>query len=670
MVESQVSRRWKSRLSLVLSFCSLTLASGWASAQTTLVARPLAPLKSVKVPLPSNLGDFIQDRQAAIALGKALFWDMQAGSDGLTACATCHWHAGADARISNTLGLPNDNPHKIQLRNPVSKLAEWEFPFVRVDDPNTGDDVVSPNAKVVENREEIVGSKGVERRSFVKIVNGQAVEVGNRVSDPDFSTGGVNLRTVTSRNSPSVINAVFNHRNNWDGSASFFFNGVNGVGKLDPNARVLKAGFYYDNAWLAYLDKLHGTRLYAKSRNDSVAVLLDNASLASQAMNPPTKVEMIWTGRDFKNFGRKMFSLRPLGKQEVYFTDSTLGPFKNWNGKGLWTNYNDLVRKAFKEEWWGSRAITPDGFTQMESNWGLYWGLSLLMYQSTLVSDDTPLDRFLAGDSNALSANAKVGLNIFTGNLVPGQPPVQSCNICHSGPEMTAAAIGEIVQADGSQKPVQIMLRGPKFDIPTFYDRGFYNTGIQRTANDLGNAGSDKFGLFSPTLRARQGQNVDQTKFDAPINALPVAINGTFKTPGLRNVELTGPYHHQGGYLFLEEVLEVYARGADFRNENADVLDQGVAGIPGLQDRSRGGIPVLAEFLRSLTDERVRNQEGPFDHPELLLPDGIQSINGSTVVEKITVFPAVGQYGVWAAYWGTKDGQPIKPFHQILREAK
>lgn len=670
MVELQIMRRWKSHWSMMLTLGIVSVAASWSSAQTTLVARPLAPLKSVKVPLPSNLNDFIQDREAAIALGKAFFWDMQAGSDGMTACATCHWNAGADGRVHNTLGLPNDNPHKVKLRNPVSKLAEWEFPFVRVDDPNTADDVVSPNAKVVENREEIVGSKGVERRSFVKIVNGQAVETGNIVPDPDFNTGGANLRTVTSRNSPSVINAVFNHRNNWDGSASFYFNGVNGAGKFDPNARVLKASFFYDNAWLASLDKLYGTRKYAKSRNDSVAVLLDNASLASQAMVPPTKVEMVWLGREFKDFGRKMFLLQPMAKQEVYFTDSTLGPYKKWGGKGLWIWYPDLIRKAFKEEWWGSRATTPDGYTQMEANFGLYWGLSLLMYQSTLVSDDTPLDRFLAGDANALSTPAKIGLNIFTGNLVPGQPPVQSCNICHSGPEMTSAAVGEIVQADGSQKPVQIMLRGPKFTTPTFYDRGFYNTGVQPTLLDLGNGGSDKFGLFSPTLRARQGQNIDQKSFDAPINALPVAIAGTFKTPGLRNVELTGPYLHKGGYLFIEEVLEVYARGADFRNENVDVLDQGVSGIPGLQDRSRGGIPALAEFLRSLTDERVRNQEGPFDHPELLLPEGIQSINGSTVVERITVFPAVGEYGVWAAYWGTRDGKPIKPFHQILREAK
>src|SRR5262245_5810920 len=40
--------------------------------------------------------DFVQDVGAAVRLGKALFWDMQAGSDG-QACASCHFHAGADS---------------------------------------------------------------------------------------------------------------------------------------------------------------------------------------------------------------------------------------------------------------------------------------------------------------------------------------------------------------------------------------------------------------------------------------------------------------------------------------------------------------------------------------------------------------------------------------------
>ena len=60
-------------------------------------------LKTVAVPRPSNLGDYVKDEQAAVRLGKALFWEMQVGSDGVTSCATCHFHAGADSRTKNQL---------------------------------------------------------------------------------------------------------------------------------------------------------------------------------------------------------------------------------------------------------------------------------------------------------------------------------------------------------------------------------------------------------------------------------------------------------------------------------------------------------------------------------------------------------------------------------------
>src|SRR5215510_2024764 len=72
-----------------------------------LVAPPArADLKSLKrepVPLPANLGDFVANRGAAIQLGKALFWDMQTGGDGLQACASCHYQAGADTRSRNII---------------------------------------------------------------------------------------------------------------------------------------------------------------------------------------------------------------------------------------------------------------------------------------------------------------------------------------------------------------------------------------------------------------------------------------------------------------------------------------------------------------------------------------------------------------------------------------
>ena len=44
-------------------------------------------------------------RNKLVALGKALFWDMQVGSDGIQACASCHFHAGADRSEEHTSEL-------------------------------------------------------------------------------------------------------------------------------------------------------------------------------------------------------------------------------------------------------------------------------------------------------------------------------------------------------------------------------------------------------------------------------------------------------------------------------------------------------------------------------------------------------------------------------------
>src|SRR3954453_10698179 len=64
---------------------------------------PIASLKTVSVPQPTGLDQYVQDQTALVLLGKALFWDMQVGSDGRTACASCHFHAGADHRLVNQL---------------------------------------------------------------------------------------------------------------------------------------------------------------------------------------------------------------------------------------------------------------------------------------------------------------------------------------------------------------------------------------------------------------------------------------------------------------------------------------------------------------------------------------------------------------------------------------
>ena len=57
-------------------------------------------LKTVKVVDAPTFKQFVVNRTALQQLGKALFWDQQVGSDG-QACASCHFHAGADNRSKN-----------------------------------------------------------------------------------------------------------------------------------------------------------------------------------------------------------------------------------------------------------------------------------------------------------------------------------------------------------------------------------------------------------------------------------------------------------------------------------------------------------------------------------------------------------------------------------------
>lgn len=69
---------------------------------------------------------------------------------------------------------------------------------------------------------------------------------------------------------------------------------------------------------------------------------------------------------------------------------------------------------------------------------------------------------------------------------------------------------------------------------------------------------------------------------------------GKFKVPGLRNVELTAPYMHDGSLLTLEDVVDQYDRGG-----RGDPTTDPQIAVLGLTDAEKAD--VLA-FLRSLTD--------------------------------------------------------------------
>ena len=109
------------------------------------------------------------------------------------------------------------------------------------------------------------------------------------------------------------------------------------------------------------------------------------------------------------------------------------------------------------------------------------------------------------------------------------------------------------------------------------YDQGFLNTGLRPLRDDPGVAGTDTFpnNSFSETVLAGLGKLHDKVPTaTAPFgltadvggtsNCEAAVVNAAFKTPGLRNVELTGPYFHNGGQATLMQVVDFYNRGGDF----------------------------------------------------------------------------------------------------------
>lgn len=596
-------RRTRAVCAVVLMAASATLVAQRGPADQ------VATLKGIAVPQPADLGRYVADREALVVLGKALFWDVQVGSDGQTACASCHFHAGADHRVTNQIAGPANAPAPGRV-NTTLTLAD--FPFHAFANPNN-------RATPLRQRRDVVGSAGVVQRRFIAVTDQSAVDVGADSGPGDFSLGGLNVRQVTPRNTPSVINAVFSLRNFWDGRASNIFNAVSPFGAADGRAEVLVAG-------------VDGLR--------PEVTRLDASSSASQAVGPPLNaVEMSFDGRTWPQIGRKLLTLGPLARQTVARDDSVLGPLANPEGPGLrpTVSYARLVRAAFQHGYWSSPAVvdgrgrtvaasgdpsTADEYSHMAYNFGLFFGLAVQAYEATLVSDDTPVDRFLVG-AGTLTPVQQQGLNEFRAGG-------SQCTQCHHGPELTAAGVTNAARADALD-PRAV---------------GFFRIGVSAVQDDPGAAGVDTFG--TPLFPAAPAQR---------------AV-GAFKAPGLRNVELTGPYFHTGGAATLEQVLEFYARNGDV--PAGGNLGPGIGNINlGGQDRAQ-----IVEFLKALTDDRVRFERAPFDHPALCVPVGYAERpagvltpdpspdNGHAAADLWALVPAVGRGG---------NGVPLQTFAELLQ---
>jgi cytochrome c peroxidase len=411
--------------------------------------------------VPSNENDYFagntlaQKRvalDAAAALGKALFWDMQVGSDGVQACASCHFVAGVDDRTKNQvnpnhIGIPQDLT--FQVAQPNEDLVATDFPF------STGGDTAAHN--------DVASSMGVHFGKFQDIptigawvINASGVRVlpmdlrspnaaDNLDSIPGFAgTTGNEFRRVEPRNTPTLLAAALNFDNFWDGRARHDFNGGSVFGASDPQAHV-------------FVDQ--GSGLTATRQ------IIRNVSLASLATGPAlSDFEMSFAGRNWAKIGKKLLqgtttvtladNVTPLANQLVSTSDSVLGFYSNQGGSacgsvptversgswastgtpgkpGLCISYAGLIRRAFYPQLWANTASHLNGapdpgdpfdgysltiaggapvatdtnqFTQMEANFSLFFGLSVHAWGTILLPDDTPFDVFMEANPDSFKS--------------------------------------------------------------------------------------------------------------------------------------------------------------------------------------------------------------------------------------------------------------------------
>jgi cytochrome c peroxidase len=157
--------------------------------------------------------------------------------------------------------------------------------------------------------------------------------------------------------------------------------------------------------------------------------------------------------------------------------------------------YVDLFKEAY-----------PDSVDEAGDITYIHAANAIAAYEAVAFrADNSPFDRYLRGDHQALSVSARQGMGVFYGK---GQ-----CDTCHSGKFQT--------------------------------DHEFYAIAMPQIGPGKGDGldGRDDFGRERVTAAAEDRYR--------------------FRTPSLRNVALTGPWGHDGAYDTLESVVEHHLHPVD-----------------------------------------------------------------------------------------------------------
>lgn len=228
------------------------------------------------------------------------------------------------------------------------------------------------------------------------------------------------------------------------------------------------------------------------------------------------------------------------------------------------SEYVSRFRDAFPEEaqtLQGGDIINEDTYSR-----------AMGAFERELVTRNSPYDRYVNGDDNALTDVQKKGLELFFTKA--------QCAECHSG--------------------------------AMFSDFTFVVQGVPQEGPGKAIAPPDDFG------------REEHTKSSGDRYA--------FRTPTLRNVELTQPYMHDGVLYTLEDVVRWYNDGGQPRHPAVTdaMLDARLKDSNGAAEKlglTEDEIFAVAEFMRALTDNGTALDPMLMTVPEKV-PSGLMPVFG------------------------------------------
>lgn len=211
------------------------------------------------------------------------------------------------------------------------------------------------------------------------------------------------------------------------------------------------------------------------------------------------------------------------------------------------TAYSDILNKlkadnVYAEKFktvFGKNAVTRENFSK-----------ALVSYVMSLQSFSSPFDKYIRGEQADIPAEVKRGFNLFAGKA--------NCATCHFMPTFSGL-------------------------VPPFYN--------ENESEILGVLDDPK---KAPRLDMDMGRNDNKIQSEQAW-----IFERSFKTTTIRNIEVTGPYFHNGAYSTLEEVIDFYDNGGG-EGVGLGVSNQTLSpDALNLTDEEKSD---LIAFLKSLTD--------------------------------------------------------------------